>query len=87
MATMTTSVHFTKGITMSHTLVHRFTHRSRALAHRLRTSAEHGMTTAEYAVGTLAACAFAAVLITVVKSGMVKGLIEVLLKSAMAVIK
>jgi hypothetical protein len=30
------------------------------------------MTTAEYAVGTVAACAFAAVLLLVVKSGAVK---------------
>lgn len=34
--------------------------------------AEAGMTTAEYAVGTMAACAFAAVLLVVVRSGPVK---------------
>ena len=45
------------------------------------------MTTAEYAVGTLAACAFAAVLMAVIKSGMVKHLIEALFKTALAVIK
>ncbi|EAQ00448.1 hypothetical protein JNB_09754 [Janibacter sp. HTCC2649] len=44
---------------------------SRRLA-RIKESAEAGMTTAEYAVGTLAACAFAAVLMIVVKSGPVK---------------
>ena len=35
----------------------------------IRLRAEAGMTTAEYAVGTLAACAFAAVLLAVVGSG------------------
>jgi hypothetical protein len=34
--------------------------------HRLRATAEAGMSTAEYAVGTVAACAFAAVLYRVV---------------------
>ena len=45
------------------------------------------MTTAEYAVGTLAACAFAAVLFTVINSGMIKNLVEMLLKTALAVVK
>lgn len=31
-----------------------------------------GMTTAEYAVGTLAACAFAAILLAVVRSGPIR---------------
>lgn len=35
---------------------------------RSRARGEAGMTTAEYAVGTLAACAFAALLIAVVRS-------------------
>lgn len=39
---------------------------------RVRLGAESGMTTAEYAVGTLAACAFAAVLLAVVKSPAVR---------------
>ncbi|MDO5712661.1 MAG: DUF4244 domain-containing protein [Micrococcales bacterium] len=72
---------------MSTTLVHRCRTGSSDLVRRLRASAEHGMTTAEYAVGTLAACAFAAVLLAVIKSGIVKNLIEVLLKTALAVIK
>jgi hypothetical protein len=38
---------------------------------RLRSSAEAGMSTAEYAVGTVAACAFAAVLYRVVTGGSV----------------
>ena len=61
----------------------------RSLAHRfagLRRRAEAGMTTAEYAVGTLAACAFAAVLLAVVRSGGVKsalgGIITTALRTA-----
>ncbi len=38
---------------------------------RLRAAAEAGMSTAEYAVGTVAACAFAAVLYRVVTGGSV----------------
>lgn len=38
----------------------------------VRSIAEAGMTTAEYAVGTMAACAFAAVLLLVVKSSAVR---------------
>jgi hypothetical protein len=38
---------------------------------RVRSSAEAGMSTAEYAVGTVAACAFAAVLYRVVTGGSV----------------
>lgn len=38
----------------------------------MRSAAEAGMTTAEYAVGTMAACAFAAVLLVVVKSSAVR---------------
>ena len=36
---------------------------------RVRATAEAGMSTAEYAVGTVAACAFAAVLYRVVTGG------------------
>jgi Protein of unknown function (DUF4244) len=45
---------------------------ARGLAHRwalVRQTAEAGMSTAEYAVGTVAACAFAAVLYRVVTGG------------------
>jgi hypothetical protein len=45
---------------------------ARRLMHRwvrLRARAEAGMSTAEYAVGTVAACAFAAVLYRVVTGG------------------
>jgi hypothetical protein len=34
-----------------------------------------GMTTAEYAIGTLAACGFAALLVAILKSGQVKALL------------
>ena len=39
---------------------------------RCRTAAEAGMSTAEYAVGTIAACGFAAVLYKIVTSGPVR---------------
>ena len=55
---------------------------SRRLAH-LRTSVEAGMTTAEYAVGTLAACAFAAVLMAVVRSGPVKSALARVITAAL----
>ena len=59
------------------------THRlSRRLAH-LKQTAEAGMTTAEYAVGTLAACAFAAVLMVVVKSGPVKSALAKVITAAL----
>jgi Protein of unknown function (DUF4244) len=57
------------------TLAHRFA--------RIRRAAEAGMTTAEYAVGTLAACAFAAVLLVVVKSGGVKSALAAVITAAL----
>ena len=57
------------------TLVSRFS--------RIRRAAEAGMTTAEYAVGTLAACAFAAVLLAVVRSGMVKSALASVIAAAL----
>ncbi|GAA4710996.1 hypothetical protein GCM10025782_03830 [Pedococcus ginsenosidimutans] len=50
---------------------------------RVRQGAEAGMTTAEYAVGTLAACAFAAVLLAVVRSGGVKSALAVVITAAL----
>ncbi len=47
---------------------------------------EDGMTTAEYAVGTLAACGFAALLYAVVTSGEAKALLTGLLTRALHVI-
>ena len=52
---------------------------------RLRRLADAGMTTAEYAVGTLAACAFAAVLIAVVRSGAIKSALSGLITTALAI--
>jgi Protein of unknown function (DUF4244) len=50
---------------------------------RIRTTVEVGMTTAEYAVGTLAACAFAAVLLLVVKSDAVRGALASVITTAL----
>ncbi|MFF7210662.1 DUF4244 domain-containing protein [Streptomyces sp. NPDC008238] len=56
----------------------------RKLSRRCRTG-ERGMTTAEYAVGTLAACGFAAVLYKVVTSGAVSSALSGLIKRALDV--
>lgn len=52
---------------------------------RLSERPEAGMTTAEYAVGTIAACAFAAVLLAVIKSGAVEGLVTTVVTTALSV--
>ncbi|HET8600403.1 MAG TPA: DUF4244 domain-containing protein [Segeticoccus sp.] len=52
---------------------------------RVRGLTERGMSTAEYAVGTLAACTFAAVLIAVVKSGAIKSALSGLITSALSI--
>ncbi|GAA0496703.1 hypothetical protein GCM10010361_72790 [Streptomyces olivaceiscleroticus] len=49
----------------------------------LRKRADGGMTTAEYAMGTLAACAFAAVLFKVVTSGSVSSALSSLIGRAL----
>ncbi len=49
----------------------------------LRKRADRGMTTAEYAMGTLAACAFAAVLFKVVTSGSVSSALSSLIGRAL----
>ena len=51
----------------------------------LRHRGEAGMTTAEYAVGTIAACAFAAVLLAILKSGAVKGVVTSVITTALSV--
>ncbi len=51
----------------------------------IRASVEAGMTTAEYAVGTLAACAFAAVLMAVVRSDAIKSALTGLIASALSI--
>ena len=58
-----------------------FTVRCRAI----RTTAEAGMTTAEYAVGTLAACAFAAVLMAVVRTGAIKSALSSVIRAALSI--
>ncbi len=60
--------------------------RSFAIRRRaIRAAADAGMTTAEYCVGTLAACAFAAVLMAVVRSGAVKSALTDLITSALSI--
>jgi hypothetical protein len=48
------------------------------------TSHDEGMTTAEYAIGTLAACGFAALLVTILRSGEVQGLLMGIIRHALA---
>ncbi|MFB7915207.1 DUF4244 domain-containing protein [Streptomyces sp. NPDC056061] len=48
-----------------------------------RVRSDHGMTTSEYAVGTIAACAFAAVLYKVVTSQPVMSALQSLVKDAL----
>ena len=50
---------------------------------RTRAKAEAGMTTAEYAVGIMAACTFALVLLGVVRSDAVRGALAGLVQSAL----
>ncbi|MCX5411714.1 DUF4244 domain-containing protein [Streptomyces sp. NBC_00059] len=56
---------------------------SRFGAHGRRGGLDRGMTTSEYAVGTIAACAFAAVLYKVVTSGAVLSALQSLIKNAL----
>ncbi|GAA2259096.1 hypothetical protein GCM10010232_57100 [Streptomyces amakusaensis] len=49
----------------------------------LRGRGDAGMTTSEYAMGTIAACAFAAVLYKIVTSGAVSGALESLIGQAL----
>ena len=51
----------------------------------LRAASDAGMTTAEYAVGTLAACAFAGVLMAVVRSGAIKSALTGLISAALSI--
>jgi Flp pilus assembly pilin Flp len=53
----------------------------RRLLRRLRD--DRGMTTAEYAVGTIAACAFAVVLYKVVSSGTVMNALSAVIRAAL----
>ncbi|GGL42211.1 DUF4244 domain-containing protein [Phycicoccus endophyticus] len=57
--------------------------RVHATTRRLTRAGEAGMTTAEYAVGTVAAVAFAALLLVVVKSGPVKSALTSIIVGAL----
>lgn len=48
-----------------------------------RTRAEAGMSTAEYAVGTIAACGFAALLYKILTSGEVRAMLSALVQKAL----
>jgi hypothetical protein len=50
---------------------------------RLRPSGDEGMTTAEYAMGTLAAVAFAGLLLKVVSGGQVEGWLSAVIGRAL----
>jgi hypothetical protein len=51
---------------------------------RLRPRGDEGMTTAEYAMGTLAAVAFAGLLLKVVSGGQVEGWLSAVIGRALA---
>ncbi|TQM64512.1 DUF4244 domain-containing protein [Humibacillus xanthopallidus] len=76
-----------------HTISLRLTHplgggwmgASRRRWRRLLRRAEVGMTTAEYAVGIMAACTFALVLLGVVRSDAVRGALAGLVQSALGI--
>lgn len=55
----------------------------RRLLRTRRFGKQAGTTTAEYAIGTLAACAFAAVLYKIVTSGAVSGLLSGIIHRAL----
>ena len=50
----------------------------------VRRTLDSGMTTAEYAVGTLAACGFAALLVSILRGSAVKELLLALVTRALA---
>jgi hypothetical protein len=49
-----------------------------------RSVRDAGMTTAEYAIGTLAACGFAALLVTILRGSAVQALLLGIIKKALA---
>lgn len=49
----------------------------------IREAAESGMTTAEYAVGTVAACGFAGLLFTILTSSQVQGMVTGIVERAL----
>ncbi|WP_256795775.1 DUF4244 domain-containing protein [Terrabacter sp. Ter38] len=65
---------------MTHQLIRRLTRRRVIPGRR-----DRGMTTAEYAVGIMAACTFALVLLGVVKSDAVRGALAGIVQSALGI--
>ena len=61
----------------------RLVNRVRGVVARVRALGEEGMTTAEYAVGTMAAVAFAALLLAIVRSGPVKNALTKVIMTAL----
>ena len=50
-----------------------------------RRGRDAGMATAEYAIATLAACGFAGLLLTILRSGEVRGMLVKIIRSALSV--
>jgi hypothetical protein len=55
-----------------------------AVQHAQRLRADSGMTTAEYAVGTVAACGFGGILYKILTSDDVRGMLKDILKRALS---
>ncbi|WP_308443654.1 DUF4244 domain-containing protein [Actinomyces capricornis] len=55
------------------------------LSRRTDRSGEAGMATAEYAIGTLAAAAFAGLLLALIRSGSLTGMLQSIIESALSV--
>jgi len=62
-----------------------FPARSTIFARPLRSGAEAGMATAEYAIATLAACGFAGLLLVLLKSDEVRGLLTGIVQRALSI--
>ncbi|GAA2741700.1 hypothetical protein GCM10009868_08730 [Terrabacter aerolatus] len=69
---------------MTHRLTHRLTRRFTGVR-TARPARDAGMTTAEYAVGIMAACTFALVLLGVVKSDAVRSALAGIVQSALGI--
>lgn len=57
----------------------------RSALRRWKDRPEAGMSTAEYAVGTIAACAFAALLLGIIQSGGIESLVTQIIQAALSV--
>ena len=66
-------------------LIKRIAQRAKTIRMTIRTAVDAGMTTAEYAVGTVAACAFAALLYKVITSTQVLDLLTGVVSRALHV--